>query len=201
MDRVLKEIAKELQKAEPTKSRHLPSADFIKFYLGAWTTNVFCSEAMKIPGKKPVLGSEEKEEKKEEIAEAEEGKTPVKVNEKGDEIEEQEKTKEEKKEVASEQTPGQKADEIVPEEKLEERKEAETAGENGTTEEQALEEVKEKKEAEKPKTEKEPKLPSKLFKAYEELEGAFEKMKSCEYDEAWKLVSSSVKNFSTVSNE
>ncbi|VDL60887.1 unnamed protein product [Hymenolepis diminuta] len=199
MDHVLKEIAKELQKAEPTKSHHLPSADFIKFYLGAWTTNIFSSEAMKIPGRKSVLVSE-KEEKKVEIAKVEERKTPAKVNEKGDEKEEQEKMVEEEGQVASEQTQGQKADEIVPEEKLEERKEVETAGENGTTKEQAFEEAKEKKEAEKPNMVKEPKLPSKLIKAYEELEGAFEKMKSCQYDEAWKLVSSSVKNFSTSMN-
>lgn len=196
MDRVLKEIAKELQKTEPAKGLHLPSPDFVKFYLGAWTTNVFSCEAMKVPGKKPVVASEKE---KNGVAKSED-KTPVKVTEKGDEEEQEQNMAVEKSETAPEQSEEKKADETVLKENSEETKGAKIDEVNGIAVEHTSEELQEKeKEAEKP-NEKEVKLPSRLIRAYAELEGAFQLMNSCEYDEAWKLVSSSVKNFNASMN-
>nr|CUU97344.1 hypothetical transcript [Hymenolepis microstoma] len=197
MDRLLKEIAKELQKTEPAKSLHLPSPDFIKFYLGAWTTDVFSSEAMKIPGKKPVVASEKE---KNEVAETE-AKTPVKVTEKGDEEEEQQQeTTVEKDETTPKQAEEQKADETVLKVDSAKTKGEKTGEENGIAVDHTSEEPQmEVKEAEK-SNEKKVKPPSRLITAYAELESSFELMKSCKYDEAWKLVSSSVNNFNASMN-
>ncbi|KAM7534876.1 hypothetical protein Aperf_G00000104839 [Anoplocephala perfoliata] len=278
MDRVLKEIAKKLEKEEPLTARRLPSSDFIKFYLSSWSCDVFSCEAMKIHGKKPVVvetQSKERKQAKEDGAhhmKAEEEKGDVEkgdrekastvdekgVSEKGSTVDEKggdkegsavdEKGDKEKGSAADEKgvseegstvdekgddkkgsavdekgdkekgsatdekgvseegsTVDEKGDDkkgsavdakgdnekdSAVEEKGDDKKKSETSdsAENGSP-------GKDEEKVEKKKEEKEVKLPSRLIKAYEDLEKAFDKMKIFEYEEAYGLAKSSVKNF------
>lgn len=168
MDRVLKEIAKKLEKEEPPSTHRLPSSDFIKFYLSSWSCDVFNCEAMKIPGKEPAVVETQRMEKNKT---AEEGHS--------------EKTEEER----GGNEKGSAVDEKGDDEKMSETSDS---VKNGSPEkgEEKVEESEDKKEV---------KLPSRLIKAYEDLEKAFEKMKTFEYEKAYELVKTSVKNFNAVS--